>query len=303
MFRFFLFVIGVVAVGASMAEEATPCPDNTLAIRVVVPDFGSPVPRHSVIRIPSDPVASTHPSNSDYEGMYAFSVFRNTVTEHIAAQLAKEKLCVTGAESTESMDIAVSEHRSLIQFVYWHLSIYGDYIVPVMTVKGGASGCGISSPWIDLTFVRAPVPSIHGVVRFSDRQLLADQAVLAGARNVPTGVAMPLSTFEFIQFIREYEATEFSPPRKSAAKPIEERVPPDILWLLRHSRQIVTQGNFGGGDMHIVRKKGAEGYTKLVLALIDRCFATNEESLRYNSILDVDDPVLLEQYKIDMPIY
>jgi hypothetical protein len=58
--------------------------------------------------------------------------------------------------------------------------------------------------------------------------------------------------------------------------------------------------------MREAREKGAEGYTKLVISLIDRCFAADESkrtNLRYASILDVADPVLLEQYRIDMPVY
>ncbi|MDR1351570.1 MAG: hypothetical protein LBJ59_12495 [Zoogloeaceae bacterium] len=51
--------------------------------------------------------------------------------------------------------------------------------------------------------------------------------------------------------------------------------------------------------------KGTEGYTRLVLALIDRCFASDEATgahLHYNNILDAADLIPLEQYKIDMPV-
>jgi hypothetical protein len=57
--------------------------------------------------------------------------------------------------------------------------------------------------------------------------------------------------------------------------------------------------------MRVAIEKSAEGYTKIVLALIDRCFASpasDSVGFYYDNILDVADPVLLKQYKIDTPI-
>lgn len=48
--------------------------------------------------------------------------------------------------------------------------------------------------------------------------------------------------------------------------------------------------------------EGAEGYTKIVTALIDRCFDSDEVDTKFNSVLDVADLVPLEQYKSKMPI-
>jgi hypothetical protein len=184
--------------------------------------------------------------------------------------------------------------------------MHNEYLVPVLTSMGGLPppSCRISSPWIDLTVYRAPIPhvtqasQVRGIVRWNERQLLADQAILAGAKNVPLGMAMPLSPSELDHFVREIR-------RKSEAKPVEARVPPDILWLLRSlvgKKYAADEGDIAGFSMYGVTKNGAAGYTKLVLALIDRCFASDGANLRYNSILDVADPVLRKQYKIDTPI-
>jgi hypothetical protein len=133
--------------------------------------------------------------------------------------------------------------------------------------------------------------------------------VLAKAKNVPLGIAMPLSPSGFGHFVSEYEHSEIL--GRPAAKPIEERVPPDILWLLRRSWQSTRSPFIGSvrGAMDNATKGGAEGYTKLTFALIDHCFAADVASdgakwtnLYYSSILDIADPVLLEQYKIDTPI-
>jgi hypothetical protein len=59
-------------------------------------------------------------------------------------------------------------------------------------------------------------------------------------------------------------------------------------------------GNVSGAMLKAM-EKGAKGYTKLVTTLIDRCLASNGAgaAFRYSSILDVADPVLLKQYRID----
>jgi hypothetical protein len=224
------------------------------------------------------------------------------VTERVNAQLAKNKLCVKSAESTDNMESAEFNYRSLLQFVQWPLFMPYKYIVPALPSTGwhGPPFCRIYSPWIDLVVERKPVPRIFGIVRWNERQLLADQAVLDGAKNVPPGVVMPLSSSELGHFTSEY--------RKSAAKPVEERVPPDILWLfLRTWPYGIKVSGFPGEEsasMYRAVEKGAEGYTKLVLALVDRCFAPSAsgKSLHYTNILDAADLIPLEQYKIDMPI-
>jgi hypothetical protein len=177
--------------------------------------------------------------------------------------------------------------------------MFGDHIVPVLPSTGGTQHiCHISSPWIDLVVDRGTVPQIRGIIRWNEHQLLVDQAILDGAKNVPPGMALPLDPGELGYF--EYEVL-----RESAAKPVEARVPPDILWLLPSlvGREDLTDVHFPARyAMEDVAKKGAAGYTQLVLALIDRCFdssASGRVDVHYSSILDIADPILLEQYKIE----
>jgi hypothetical protein len=287
----FLFMVGVMAVGTGTAKDVLPCPVDTAPIQIMTPG-------HSDDRIVS---AAEIP-----ESLPHFRAFVTAVTEHVAARLAKNDLCINSAENVENMRSAARENRSLLQFVRWPLFMNGEYLVPAMISFGGRAppSCRISSPWIDLVVDRKPVPSIRGIVRWNERQLLADQAVLAGAKNVPLGVAMPLSSGDRGHFIGEYERTEIGTIMRPAPKPIEERVPPDILWLLRRSWQSTLSPFIGSVRyaMDNATKKGAEGYTKLVLTLIDRCFASDGVSFRYNSILDAADLIPLEQYKIDTPI-
>lgn len=278
MLRFSLFAVSMLAASTSTAGGVSQCPVDTVPIQIT-----SWIQRSPVTTLSASKISNSTPH---------FRAFVTAVTEHVAARLAREQLCVGAADSKK---------QSLLQFVNWRIVDSGNApISPASSLDAQPSGaCRISSPWIDLAFERGPVPWIRGVVRWNERQLLADQAVLAGARDVPAGVAMPLKPREFGDFANDYTDSEIL--YRPAAKPIEERIPPDLLWLFRHSVQS-TRGPFSGyagGAIDKAVEKNAERYTKLVIALIDRCFVSDRAETHYDSILDVADLISLEQYKID----
>lgn len=281
MRRFFLFLASVMAANTSFAGGVSQCPADTIPIQIV----------NEISNGPETILSAARLSDSQPH----FRAFVTAVTVHVAARLSRDKLC---------LDSADSKQRSLLQFANWSLDNWRNESPPPVLPPSAlpSSGCRISSPWIDLAIERGPVPSIRGVVRWNERQLLADQAVLSGARNVPPGVALPLKSREFTDFALDYADSEIL--REPAAKPIEERVPSDLLWLFRRSWQSTTAPFIGSarGAMNRAMEKGAEGYTKLVIALIDRCFDADGTEIHYGSILDAADLIPLEQYKIDTPI-
>ncbi|MDR1936819.1 MAG: hypothetical protein LBS49_14810 [Candidatus Accumulibacter sp.] len=306
MLRFFLFMAAVMVASTSTAGDASSCPVDTVPIEIMAESSAG------IVRS-ADKIRDDRPH---------FRAFVTAVTEHVATRLNRDKLCIKvaggmkGLERLDSMRRAAFDERSLLQFVHWRYAMGDAFNVPVLPIMGGVhNDCRVASPWINLVLIRKPAPQIRGIVRWNERQLLADQAVLAGARNVPPGVAMPLTA---VGFLGRYAEMEGRPEalRRPAAKPIEERIPPDLLWLYRRS---AAGGEFfpdlndlppfsSSVDlaMREATEKGAEGYTKLVISLIDRCFDADEAkgaTLVYASILDVADPVLLEQYRIDMPVY
>lgn len=276
MLRFFLFMVGLMATCTSTAGGE--CPVDTVPIQITNGTRQDSVTTLSAARI----------SNSNPH----FHSFVTNVTEHIADRLTKDKLCIDSADSKE---------QSLLQFVNWPLTVSENKpLAPMPSLDVQPSGgCRISSPWIDIAFERGPIPWIRGVVRWNDRQLLADQAVLAGARNVPTGLPTPFLASEFRNFAHYYADSEIL--GKPVAQTVEERIPPDILWLFRHSWQS-THTPFEG-DMDEVLEKNAESYTKLVIGLVDRCFDSDGANIQYNSIPDVADLISLEQYKINTLTY
>lgn len=288
MLRFSLFLTSVMVASTSTAGGVPQCSVDTAPIQIVGESGSSPETTLSA--------AKPYDFAKQIGGSYPhFNVFVTAVTEYVAARLGRDNICLNSAESKE---------RSLLQFMHWRLLPGNNLPAPMQRLDAWPSGgCRISSPWIDLAFERKPVPWIRGIVRWNQRQLLADQAALAGAQNVPPDVAVPLTNSEISHFVAEYARSEFR--REPAAKPVEERIPPDILWLLRRSPQTTAIPFIGlvRGSMHNATEKSAEGYTKLVIALIDRCLASDEADIHYDSILDVANPTLLEQYKIVTPLY
>ena len=218
----------------------------------------------------------------------AFPTFATNVTEHLVAKLAQEKICLGSAES---------KNRSLLQFVTSSVNVIPQTSVPPLEGRP-SKGCRLTSPWVDLIIERKPVPSVRAIFRYSERQLLIDQALLAGA-HVPPGPVIPMNSIEFRRYAdSEYASSEIL--HKPVEKPVEERVPPELLWLFRRASQ-ESEVSFTGlaiGSMKEAMRTGSEGYTKIVIKLIDRCLESEGEDIHYNSILDIDDPILLEKYKI-----
>ena len=213
------------------------------------------------------------------------------VTEHLAAKLAQENICLNSTESKE---------RSLLQFEIPRLGVVPLPVPPLEKKPHGV--CRITSPWLDLVIERKPVPSVRAIIRFSARQLLADQAVLAGARNVPPGVVKPLTHEEYRQYAFEYALSEIY--HKPAAKPIEERVPADLLWAFRRADHS-HPNSFpwaASGSAHEAMRIRTDKYAQIVNALIDQCFESEGADLQYNSILDIADLVPIEEYKIETSI-
>jgi len=299
--RFVIFLAGVMTVGTGSAEGVSPCPVDSIPIQIVGwPHYGD------TGYSPRITLSANDSKMSNYR--HVFPIFISTVTKHVAAQMGREKLC---------LDSAYSKERSLLQFLLMPFVPYGDRpLTPQPSLDVSPSGgCMISSPWIDLVIERKPVPWIRGIVRWNERQFLADQAMLDGIQNVPLGVAKQLTHSELHDIASELRhivvKDENHLRHHPTGKPIEEIVPTDILWKVsrtgwrtraRAESPISVEESLAVFiSQGVAEDKVEEGYIKLVLALVDRCFDSDGEALRYNSILDASELISLEQYKIAKP--
>lgn len=280
MLRFSLFFATVLVVSPSVAGEVSSRAVDMVRIQILNEQISSPETRLSAANL-----------NDFAPNFRAFVV---AVTEHVAIKLARD-----------IHHVGDDKDGTLLQFIFWPLATSGNtppIPTPLIDTQHSSS-CRISSPWIDIVTERKPIPRVRAVIRWNQRQLLADQALLSGSKNVPKGIAIPLTQREFTHFAEEeYAASEIL--REPAAKAIEERVPPDLLWLFRRSWQS-TRGPFADaarGSMDIAMRTGADSYTKLVLALVDHCFTIDQAELHFHSILDVANLISLQKYKINTPI-
>jgi len=268
------------AAGASMAEDVSQCPANTVPIEIT-----------NETRKGTEILFSAEKITGAADTFQILRALVTAVTDHVTERLAKDKLCIDSSTG--------SKERSLLQFVSWPVIYPKDREpaqVPPLDARPTDS-CRITSPWIDLAFTRKPVPRIRAIVRWNERQLLADQAVLAGAKNVPPGAAIPFKMDEYNRFENTYKESEII---RQGSPLIEDRIPPDLLWLFRRAAQ-TDKLPFEipvGYAWSTVMDKGSERQTRLVFALIDHCFDSDGVNVQYNSILDVADLISLDQYKI-----
>ena len=226
----------------------------------------------------------------------SYRTFVSSIIGHLSSQLAASGLC-----PDEKGEATTSE----LYFVRRPLVTSGEEALSPLPSRDAwpTSGCRIVSPWVEFAVERTPAPQIRGIFLWSERQMLHDQAVLAGARIVPAEPPAPLRRSTFERLAQDYADSEIRrmPASPATVQPLTDRIPPDLLWLFRHSWQS-TRGPFSGaasGALRVAVERVAGSYTEIVLALIDRCFASGAFSHRYNSILDIADVISLEDYRID----
>lgn len=196
----------------------------------------------------------------------AFRAFVQTVSSRVRLSLARQGQC-----PHRSSDVGPSE----IRFVRVPLATSGDapFPVPPALERRAGEACRITSPWVDVAVDRGPALRLRAIVRFSEPQLLHDQAVLAGMTGAPGGVLMPLSRGEFSRLAQDYANSEILRPPGTAAPQVDERIPAGLLWLFRHAGQS-TLDPFefeAEAAMRRIGQRGQAGYASLVAALIEDC--------------------------------
>ena len=275
---FFVLLVGLLLINSSAAGEISGCPKNDIPIQIINQTTSGPVTFISEADI-SDPSPSISPH---------FRYFVTSITERIKTNLGKDNICV-------------DTNRSLISFVKWPLTVRpnDELLSPSLPQnKRVASGCRITSPWIELVIERGQFPLVQGIVRWNQRQLLADQANLDAGRDVIVGLASPLGSKELAIFAEDFERSMTLEEQKNG---IEDRIPPDIFWLFKHTAKSGFESYYMNVRGSVVSAQiiNADDYTKLVLALIDRCMNSGEEVIEYKSIVDAHELIDVEQYKIE----
>ena len=127
---------------------------------------------------------------------------------------------------------------------------------------------------------------------------------MSGARASPTKHLVPIEGRVFGQFVQDYTDSVLlasSPEARSSAQAdISQRIPPDVLWLFRQAWQS-TLAPFSmevESALGSTIKRVSAGYTSLAKTLVDRCFASAKAEQRYESVHELKDVFMLDQYRI-----
>jgi hypothetical protein len=271
MSRILLLFISAVTVCTSGAVNASVCSKNSLSVQVVDEISGE---RAASIAEVSDPVLRN---------------FASIISLHVERLLQTADDCV--GEGVNHSDL-LFVRKPLVQ---------NRTAKPLPGSFGGSTfnGCHLSSPWVDFEFDNSVAPKARGVIRWSQRQLLIDQAIMAGDVQAADTRVVVLNDDEFREYAKAYADLEIV--RKSETISLSSPIPPDILWLFRNSLQS-TRGPFSlavRGSMHKLMEQTADEYANLLISLIDRCASSGQGELRYENILDLKDVVPIDKYKID----
>lgn len=164
--------------------------------------------------------------------------------------------------------------------------------------------CRLDSPWAKISLARTPKLKLHGVFIWSERQMLMDQAMLAGAKADPVSPAATLAEAVFDRYVQDYENSvlQAATPqaRETARVRVAERISPDVLWLLRHA----WQGTLAPFSMEAryaldaAIARAAPHYTDLAVALSGRCLSAGKGG-NYPHVLELQGVYDTGKYRID----
>jgi hypothetical protein len=155
----------------------------------------------------------------------------------------------------------------------------------------------LDSPWVKLSMSRSSKPIVRAAFLWNERQFLFDQAILSDHQIVPIKPLLPLDSGSYSKSIYDdYEKYRNAPSREAEAAArvnLFKRLPPDIIWLFRHS------GSFGIQAIHETTRERADQYIDITKILINRRFSLEQAEQHYTSVLDLKDVFNLDKYRIN----
>lgn len=190
--------------------------------------------------------------------------------------------------------------RPHLRFVRIALASSGDESPPVPIHRGeeAPGACIVKSPWVEAV-VSPETGAIDGTAYWSERQVLLDRAQLGGSGHLPWAPREALAADRYSAFAQAYADSEIM--RKPGAPSLADAgLPPEVLWLFRHSPQS-TRGPFEAsaqGAMQRIAEASAATYGELVAVLLARCFETPKARYEYDNINEVRDAIDLEKVKM-----
>jgi hypothetical protein len=224
-----------------------------------------------------------------------FKNYVNTISKHFFTKIDAMGQCQGNWIGNPQVELV---------FVYRPLISYG--IAPFNFERTQSNDTKhLDSPWIKLTMSKSPRSIVRAVFIWNERQFLLDQAVLLDATTAPTKPPVPIDERIYQQFIRDYIDTDSvilsssKAAKANALTNLSKRLPPDVIWLLRHSAIESDPPTPLRSTMDETIKQRADIYINLSKSLLDRRFASAQSEQRYDSVLDLKDVFNIDKYRIN----
>jgi hypothetical protein len=155
----------------------------------------------------------------------------------------------------------------------------------------------LDSPWVKLSMSKSSKLIVRTAFLWNERQFLFDQVILLDPQIEPIKPLLPLEGGSYSKSIYDdYEKYRNAPSREAEAAArvnLFKRLPPDIIWLFRHS------GSFGIQAIHETTRERADQYIDITKILINRRFSLEQAEQHYTSVLDLEDVFNLDKYRIN----
>lgn len=119
----------------------------------------------------------------------------------------------------------------------WFWAVLGLCSAEGEPVRSG--GCSLESPWLRLTYDPGRSPPYMATMIWSERQIIADQAVLAGYAP-DQGPLLPVKPAEYDEMLKIYierELLNFEKKSKPESLTSDDGLPAEFLWLFRRPFQ------------------------------------------------------------------
>jgi hypothetical protein len=186
----------------------------------------------------------------------------------------------------------------------------------------GVDSQTLKSPWLQLSLT--PDCKLTAVFIWNKRQLIADQAFLAGVLPVTKGIVTPINDpnrflpKEYKQsvillgdyskavpggLVAERPSVALDKQQETVKRFVAHKYPPDLFWffsLIKSSKFMMDAGTFSSQLIRNERRLSRHANTvqaELVMALASRFIGKSSQHLKYNSILDVESLVDLSKYR------
>jgi hypothetical protein len=169
----------------------------------------------------------------------------------------------------------------------------------------------LDSPWVKLSMSKSSKLIVSAAFVWNERQFLFDQAVLSDPHIIPIEPLLSLDDSIFSQFADSYmsyrEKYEYVRLERQAKKSFQAEkaeaiaklnLPPDIMWLLSHSRNY--DGILQPSIQETVEKRRVS-YINLTKTLLNLRFASEHKEQSYERVLDLKDVFNIDKYRINSP--